>query len=480
MKGLYFKGNEIIKNSNRKEKNDIYRLNYHLTPPKGLLNDPNGFIYYKGQYHLFYQWNPFACEHGSKFWGHFVSDDLYSWKEVKLALAPDTDYERNGCYSGSAFEYEGQLYLFYTGNVKYENGERDSYQCLARSKDGITFEKLGPVIETPPQGYTKHFRDPKIWKRGNTWYTVIGAQSINKEGKVLLYTSTDLKNWNYEKEIAGSNVNGLLEFGYMWECPDFFELGGADILLVSPQGVEEDGDKYNNKYQTGYFIGEFDWEKNEFSHGEFIEMDRGFEFYAPQTTIDKNGRRLLFGWMGMPEMENEPTKENGWLHAMTLPRELIYKNNKIYQKPVEELKKLRKNKIEYSQIEIKDELSLDKIEGTSYELIVELSGIKGETGLKIRKSEEEETNIYVDVENKKLVLDRNNSGRGYKGKRRCDLKVTEKIKLQIFVDNSSLEIFVNDGEEVFTSRIFPSQNSTGVVLYSKETCKLENLEFYKI
>lgn len=480
MQNLFLKANEIVEKNNKNPAKDRYRLNYHLTPPKGLLNDPNGFIYYKEKYHLFYQWNPFACEHGNKFWGHFISDDLCNWKEVEPALTPDTKYEKNGCYSGSAFEYNDELYLFYTGNVKYSNKSRDSYQCLAKSKDGIKFEKLGPVIEKPPKGYTKHFRDPKIWKRNNIWYMVIGAQTIDKQGRVLLYISTNLKKWKYIKEIAGSKVNKLLEFGYMWECPDFFELGGVDILLVSPQGIEEDKDKYNNKYQTGYFIGNFNWENNKFDHGDFFEMDRGFEFYAPQTTLDSKKRRLLFGWMGMPERDDEPTKKYGWIHAMTLPRELIYKNNKIYQRPVEELKKLRKNKVEYYDINVEKEISLDKIEGDSYELIVEMSDIKKRTGIRVRTSETEKTDIYVDVENKKLVFDRNQSGEGYKGIRKCDLKIVDKIKLHIFMDKSSIEIFVNDGEEVFTSRIFPLKKSQGVVFYSVEPFKLDMIKYYKI
>jgi len=480
MENLFLKANEIVEKNNETPPKDRYRLNYHLMPSKGLLNDPNGFIFYRGKYHIFYQWNPFACEHGSKFWGHFVSDDLCDWEEVEPALTPDTKYEKNGCYSGSAFEHNDELYLFYTGNVKHSNGSRDSYQCLAKSKDGIKFEKLGPVIDGPPQGYTKHFRDPKIWKRGNIWYMVIGAQTKDEQGRVLLYTSIDLKKWEYKKEIAGSQINGLSEFGYMWECPDFFELGGADILLVSPQGIEENGDKYNNLYQTGYFIGNYGWKNNKFNHGKFFEMDRGFEFYAPQTTMDSQGRRLLFGWMGIPEMDDEPTKKDGWIHAMTLPRELVYKDNKIYQKPVEELKKLRKNKVEYREIKVEQELSLDGIEGDSYELIVEMSAIEGRSGIRVRTSETEKTDIYIDVENKKLIFDRNQSGEGYRGIRKCDLERVDRLKLHIFMDRSSIEIFVNDGEEVFTSRIFPSKKSQGVVFYSLEACKLDKIKYYKI
>lgn len=122
---------------------DSYRLHYHIMPPVGLLNDPNGFVFYKGQYHMFYQWNPFQTEHGSKFWGHVISDDLVHWQDAGIALAPDQNYDKNGCYSGSAIVFQEKLYVFYTGNVKNERGNRETYQCLAISEDGIHFEKRG-------------------------------------------------------------------------------------------------------------------------------------------------------------------------------------------------------------------------------------------------------------------------------------------------------------------------------------------------
>lgn len=128
---------------------DPYRLHFHIMPLVGLLNDPNGFVFYKGQYHMFYQWNPFQTEHGAKFWGHAVSDDLVHWEEAPIALAPDQWYDKNGCYSGSAVVFQEKLYVFYTGNVKNEHGKRESYQCLAVSEDGIHFEKKGQLFMCP-------------------------------------------------------------------------------------------------------------------------------------------------------------------------------------------------------------------------------------------------------------------------------------------------------------------------------------------
>ncbi len=482
MLDLLQQAKEIV--SKQPELNDPYRLNYHITPPYGLLNDPNGFIEYNGTYHLFYQWNPYECNHGSKFWGHCVSTDLVNWQEVKPALTPDTEYEKNGCYSGSAFEHQNSLYLFYTSNVKHANGERDSYQCLAKSEDGIVFEKLGPVISSPPKNYTKHFRDPKIWQHDNLWYCVIGAQyqhdNGDLQGRVLLYYSDDLNNWHCSGDIAGSNVNQLNDFGFMWECPDLFNLNGHDILMCSPQGLEPEADKYQNIYQSGYFVGQLDYQTQKFIHGDFIELDRGFEFYAPQTTLDSKGRRLMSAWMGLPECDDHPTVKYNWLHALTLVRQLIYKDNKLLQQPIEELQTLRKNKTQYQNITLSSETSFTGIEGDSYELIVELSDITQRCGLKLRVSESEYTELYFEPETQCITLDRDYSGAGYGGTRSCILDSKNSLKLQIFMDKSSVEIFVNEGAEVFSSRIYPSQQATGIRFYAHSDCIIDNLIKYTL
>ncbi len=287
---------------------DEYRLLYHIMPPVGLLNDPNGFIQWKGTYHLFYQWMPFKTEHGAKFWGHYSSPNLVHWQAEPIALAPTDWFDKNGCYSGSAIADGESLKLFYTGNVKDAVGNRETYQCLAESKDGIQFEKKGVVVELP-EGYTAHFRDPKVWKHEDHFYMIIGAQSLAKQGQAVLFRSTDLKDWTHLGAIAGGGTEQLTDFGYMWECPDLFRLQEADILLVSPQGLEPEGMLYQNVYQSGYFVGQLDYEQAHYAHGGFTELDRGFEFYAPQTTLDEQGRRIMIAWMGVPEQyeQEHPT-----------------------------------------------------------------------------------------------------------------------------------------------------------------------------
>ncbi|OIJ21841.1 sucrose-6-phosphate hydrolase [Anaerobacillus alkalidiazotrophicus] len=434
---------------------DYHRLQYHLMAPVGLLNDPNGFIQFKGVYHLFYQWNPFNTGHGAKFWGHYASSDLVNWTHDEIALTPSDWFDKNGCYSGSAVEADGKMKLFYTGNVKDEEGNRETYQCLAESEDGFHFEKKGVVVNLP-EGYTPHFRDPKVWQHEGLWYMIVGAQSMDLQGKAALLSSKDLNDWRCLGDITGSHSEQLGDFGYMWECPDLFRLEDKEVLVVSPQGLEPEGMLYNNVYQSGYFVGKLNYETAKMEHGEFIELDRGFEFYAPQTTVDEKGRRLMFAWMGVPDQDEDkqPTIEYKWVHAMTLPRELVLKGEKLYQKPPEELKQLRKNGVIHTGVEISEEsISFADVNGDVVELVVEMKDHAAESfEISIRN----EARLIYDFNEQTLTLERNSYAKQGTEKRQCQL--SELKELRIFLDTSSIEVFVNEGEEVFTARIFPSQN----------------------
>ncbi|WP_339148132.1 MULTISPECIES: sucrose-6-phosphate hydrolase [unclassified Sutcliffiella] len=454
---------EEVEKNKKVVESDPYRLRFHLMPPVGLLNDPNGFIQWNGTYHLFYQWMPFKTGHGAKYWGHYSSADLTSWKHEPIALAPSEWFEKNGCYSGSAIEHDGKMVLFYTGNVKDASGNRETYQCMAVSEDGLTFDKKGPVVELP-EGYTAHFRDPKVWKKGSEWYMVVGAQSEDMTGKVALLKSADLKDWEHLGAIAGSGLNGLGDFGYMWECPDLFELDGMDVLIVSPQGLVPDGMKYQNVYQAGYFIGKLDYEDAAFGHGDFVELDRGFEFYAPQTTLDEKGRRLMVGWMGIPEQDEDkhPTIAHKWIHALTVPRELKCLDGKLLQIPAEELAQMRKA----SMVELSDmQLSEDKVGFAMEERrVFEMSFSFGHL-CSFELDLGEAAQLTYDASSSVFSLHRKSFVTGEWETRSCKLGAL--TELRAFVDTSSIEVFLNGGEEVFTARIFPEGDSaTGEVRVS--------------
>lgn len=421
---------------------DKYYPRWHLAPITGLLNDPNGFSFDGKYYHLFYQWNPLSCEHRNKCWGHWRSKDLITWQHQPIALMPDEVYDKDGCYSGSAAMNNGKLTLCYTGNIKFSHGGRSAWQCLAVENEQGDFDKLGPVLGLP-EGYSGHVRDPKIWQYQNRWYMVLGAQTLDNQGKVLLYTAPDLYQWQLLGELAGSHLGGFGDAGYMWECPDLFELNGAFILLTCPQGIKPEEKYFLNTHSSAYLIGHFDYNTHQFSHGELIELDAGFEFYAPQTTLAADGRRIMFGWMGVPDGEEmyQPTIINGWIHQMTCPRELEIKQGKLYQQPIKELQQLRNKQQHWHGIAD----NAPELHDFSVELDIQLSG-----GLSIYFSD----TLELIIEKNQAILKRRSFKNAQWHSRYWQYPVTQ---LQILCDSSSVEIFFNNGIGVMSSRFFASE-----------------------
>ncbi|QNK33064.1 sucrose-6-phosphate hydrolase [Serratia sp. JUb9] len=421
---------------------DPHRPLWHLAPSVGLLNDPNGFIQHNGVYHLFYQWNPLACDHSRKCWGHWQSRDLLHWQHQPVALLPDACYDSHGCYSGSAVATDDKIMLVYTGNVKFPDGSRTAYQCLAQEDERGEYRKLGPVLPLP-DGYSGHVRDPKVWRHGQHWYMVLGARDLQDRGKVLLLRADDLRQWTLLGEIAGSQLNGLGDFGYMWECPDLFPLAQRDVLICCPQGLAAQQERYLNVYQAGYFVGELDYSTARFSHGEFHELDAGFEFYAPQTTLAADGRRLLVGWMGVPDQDEQqqPTTRYGWLHTMTFLRELTLRDGKLYQQPVAELQQLRGE--------------LSRWQGAADDappLAIDSAELRLTPHGPFRAGFGDAMQLTWDGE--RLTLTRNNLRSGAPEHRYWRGGLRE---LQLLFDRSSVEIFINQGEAVMSSRYFPGE-----------------------
>ena len=426
---------------------DSHYPQWHLAPVNGLLNDPNGFCQVAGRYHLFYQWNPLACDHTYKCWGHWSSADLLHWRHEPIALMPDEEYDRNGCYSGSAVEFEGALTLCYTGNVKFPDGGRTAWQCLATENADGTFRKLGPVLPLP-EGYTGHVRDPKVWRQDGRWYMVLGAQDVQQRGKVLLFTASDLREWRLVGEIAGHDVNGLANAGYMWECPDFFTLEGQEVLSVSPQGLTREEFRFQNIYQSGYFI----LKDGKPEEKDFREWDHGFDFYAPQTFQDGKGRRILIGWMGMPDADEEyvnPTAESeGWQHCLTVPREVTYKNGMLYQYPVKELNGLRENgtSISGSSVEL-------PVNGP-FDLDIQVKGDQGKVSLG--------ENLFLEYQGGDVILTLSETAGAGRKVRKAHVPSGKVESLRILADTTAVEIYVNGGEVVFSTRYYPETQAQAV------------------
>lgn len=467
---------------------------YHLAAPANWMNDPNGFSYFNGQYHLFYQHNPFAPKHEKMHWGHYVSPDLVHWKEMPIALAPSEAYDKDGVFSGSAIVEDNILYLFYTGHVvnkKDDKTEIHQTQNLAMSKDGINFGKSAnnPVINMAPHYSVlnfslKDFRDPFIWKQSDRYYALVGSQyEKTKDGAVLLFKSKDLRNWVFIN-ITAIGSNG--EMGYMWECPSFWHIGSDDVLIISPQGIKPHGKMFLNKYQSGWFVGKLDYDTGKFKQkGPFGLFDYGFDFYAPQVIKTPDGKHILIAWLDMWDTKMPETAE-GWAGMMSIPRELKILNGKVVTAPYSGLKTLRYDSANYKDQKLNGTREFSRINGNAYELIVtaDLTNAKS-FAIKLRASSSQETVLSYDKESKILKLNRDKSSSVHEhmltGEREASLPLADNLlKLHIFVDKSSVEVFANDGQVVMSSRIYPDKNSNDVKFVSDGEVKIKSLDFYKL
>lgn len=463
-----------------------YRQNYHIEPESGYLNDPNGFSFFNGKYHLFYQWTPLKYQKDPEVWYqgwyHLTSEDLIHWEAQGPGIDPDTPFETHGAYSGSAMQDNDNLLIFYTGNTRTVDWERIPYQIIARmDKEGVIHKNTNSAITGCLEGYTDHFRDPKIWKEKGDYYAVIGAQRIDKTGCTILLKSVDGENWEAKGEVQ-TNYTSL---GYMWECPDYFELDGKGVLVFSPQGISPEGHKYHNIYQTGYLLGEsLDLETLQFEHETFRELDRGFDIYATQSASLPDGRQVLIGWMGLPELAY-PTEEFGYCGCLTIPRELSIQGNQLIQKPIQEITKLRKNHYmehcELSEQEMKMKTSF------SYELQLQLNLEKDSIvslGLFSDKEHQRYTEIKIDATEGTIVLDRSKSGKPlaekFGNQRVIAEQISHEVQLDIFMDRSSIEIFVDGGKYVASSRIFPSDEQNYLWMKNVRKQATAQLDYWEL
>lgn len=439
-----------------------YRMKYHLMPPVGWLNDPNGLCQFQGVYHVFFQYDPLYGTDSGKFWGHYTSKDLVSWNYEGLALFPDRQEDRNGVYSGSAWIRDGEMHLFYTGNVKlkgdydYIDRGRESCQLGVTSRDGLRMsekQKFLGMEDYPPE-YTAHIRDPKIYEKDGRFYMALGGRKRWEQegtrldrGAILVYESADLETWKLAGEIESRE-----RFGYMWECPDLFDLGGRTVVSFSPQGVPGEARRFQNVYQSGYGFLSAPFEGRGWGTRTvdgFREWDMGFDFYAPQSFQGEDGRRLLLAWASVPDSEKEygnPTVEEGWIHCLTVPREIRERNGILCQEPAGELKTLRKGEFSLPEKEAVKlpsdavDIELSAAGNGPFRVTLE-DGVSGSA-------------MVLEAEGTQARLAFSGS-LGAGRKERLAVLDREIEDVRILLDVSIAEIYINGGETVFTTRLYP-------------------------
>ena len=448
---------------------------FHLTPLVGWMNDPNGFCFYKGQYHLFYQYHPFSRQWGPMHWGHAVTTDLLHWTYMPCALAPDTEADAGGCFSGSAVPMpDGRLLLAYTGVQPAGTFRRETQaQCVAVG-DGTDFEKslLNPVIRHAhlPIGYSEFdFRDPKAWLAPDgTYRMVVANRHRDRQGAILYMTSRDGLDWHFVGEIDAS----CEEYGRMWECPDFFPLDGKQVLLVSPQEMHA-REEFHAGYGTVALLGSFEEKDCAFTRESVQPIDHGLNFYAPQTLLSPDGRRIMIAWMENWETCKEAPRRHPWYAQMTTPRELFLKDGRLCQRPVREMENLWKDTVVHDPVTIHEETELPGIRGRLMDLTVTLrpqNSACRRFSLRVARNEQHFILIRCDLARGELVFDRSRGGshRDIAHTRHVPAEVKNgRLELRLLMDKESIELFINGGERAVTS-IIPTPLTTDGITFAAD------------
>ncbi|MCK1163340.1 glycoside hydrolase family 32 protein [Streptococcus suis] len=424
--------------------NPIFKPQAHLTPETGWMNDPNGFIYFRGEYHLFYQFNPYESVWGPMHWGHAKSKDLVNWEQLPVDLAPDKAYDKDGCFSGSAIVKDDVLWLMYTGHIVNEDGTVSQVQNMAFSTDGIHFEKIeqNPVATAdglPEEVIANDFRDPKIFEKDGHYYSVVATKHKDNVGCIVLLSSPNLTDWKFESIFLKGEANQ----GFVWECPDYFEVDGQEYLIISPMRYQKDGNDFININSNIFVTGHVDWDKKVFVAESFKEIDHGHDFYAAQTTEGPEGERVMIAWMhtwGRPLVTNDLGHK--WYGQMTLPRLLKQGENGLRQVlPASILNSFDDIEIGQviqgpSKLSLKLDDSLDLKLGTDQDYL--------QFGY-----DKERQEVYIDRSS--LKIQQVGEEEWSTVRRAVTVQATE---LEVLVDTNCLEIFINDGQETLTSTFY--------------------------
>lgn len=454
---------------------DPWRQVFHVQPPAGLLNDPNGLVQHNGTYHLCYQWHPFGPRHALKFWAHLTSSDMVHWSEPAIALAPSEPYESHGCYSGSGIVAEDTVRFFYTGNVRTPDGGRTPFQLTAEldASGLLTKHPANPLVAALP-GCTGHVRDPKVWSDEQGYWMLLGAQTDDLHGTALLLRSDDGDDWHLLGPIAGGAGDPL---GYMWECPDLIRLDGRDVLAISPQFDHGTAAPMRWEDVSLYAVGALRSQPPRFDRAtEFRRIDHGPDFYAPQSFVTEDGRTIMIGWMGMPDHDGQPSladkhpsAANGWVHCLTVPRELSLAGDELVQQPVRELAALRGTPVQRAEVvEIVADAASATLVASGAALDLELSVTCREGGsVMVRLRDGAAASpvlLTIDPHRGTATLDRTLLATGEGGVFTGRFRPGASTTLRILLDHSSLEVFVDGGRLAMSARIYPTSSDDQVTV----------------
>ncbi len=424
---------------------DPLRPRYHFMPPRNWINDPNGLIHYRGEYHLFYQHNQREPWWGPMWWGHARSKDLIRWEHLPIALSPDQPYDSGGVWSGCAVDTGKSVAVFYTG----VSDGRPQVQCLATSEDMIHWQKhpANPVVhERPPGVAGGDFRDPCVFRHGDAWMMIVGA-GIEGVGAALLYRSTDLVQWEYMGPLLTGDKD---RFGRMWECPNFFPMGDRWVLLVSACGEPA---------TMFYFTGRFDGRRMGVERHGVVEAG---DVWAPQVFADAAGRRIMFMWI-KESRDKAPCLAAGWAGCQSIPRELTLNGEgELLIHPAAETAGLRGPRLASGGLTVAagETRAVVTRDAGCVEIAATIApGSWQQAGLEVLASADgrEATRVLMDKPTRRIVIQRERSSLTeavWKGEISRPLPDKEgPQELRVFVDRSVIEVYT--GGLCLTARSYP-------------------------
>ncbi|MBQ9317927.1 MAG: sucrose-6-phosphate hydrolase [Atopobiaceae bacterium] len=428
-----------------KAQSDPFYPRFHVAPPCGLTNDPCGLFESEGVHYVFHQWFPAGPVHGLKYWRLLTTRDFVSYEDHGVALAPGLPFDNHGCYTGMALPAEsGEADVYYTGVA---GEELDPTMCLARWKDGELRDRHVLVSRNPSLS-SNEFRDPFVFEADGVKHMLVGSQSPDGRGQFLLYREVE---GAFEPvgplAFEGADADGK-SLGYMYECPNYYEQDGRGVIFFAPMGLVGEG-KYDfkNVFSVVYGVGApLDVRAGAFRFETLREMDKGFDFYAPQTYRDETGRQILMGWLGNSKSPY-PTDKNGWAHMLTVPRELRLEGSFVTQRPIVELEALREGGMDLEDTKTirLDGAPLLDVDGlASGAFMWEIGNDCGDT-------------VRFEATEGEFMLDRSAMSHLYAerfGTVRYARRLDQDTTVRLLVDTSSIELFVDNGKTVFTSRYF--------------------------
>jgi beta-fructofuranosidase len=461
----------------QRHKDDFQRPRYHFLPPANWMNDPNGFIHWRGEYHLFYQYNPDGAYWANMHWGHAASPDLVYWRDLPLALAPTPNSaDARGIFSGCMVDDNSVPTIFYTG-AQGEHYEIQS-QCIATGDDSLrtwTKHPRNPILATvpPESGQTADFRDPFVWREDDAWYMAVGSQIKGVGGTVFLYRSHNLTDWEYLNPLY---TGDLKQNGVVWECPNFFKLGDAWVLIVSAHTGITTG-------EVLYFVGDYD--NHRFTPFYETVFDYG-HLYAPLSTLDAQNRRVIIGWLREARSELDQQR-SGWSGVQSIPRILTLDDQRrLCMQPVSNLEMIRGRQHHYEALALNGETPLGA-RGQALDIEAMFTpGANGRCGIAFLCASNQRERVEVVYDHaaqtltvRKINRDPSHAVNIHTREMPHTLDVGEPLHLRILLDGSVIETIAN-GRTSVTSRYYSTSSDHDHVALLGANATLDTLDLWEM